>query len=219
MRLRLGRQSRLPPHQVAIPAQRQGLRFAHQPPDTRTQRVGSVVPVFGHARLATQNGPDLALGRSVGQRVMDAEQLDAAFDPGIARKQRAGKAAMVLEMKEAAQRQDARLGGAEAMQAIVQMNQCFACQPPLRHIKPDMVATVREDGMVIAVRIGDDRQPGGDSFQIETIGVGAIGGNRYNGQGCGIEIGMPDDPCLGCRPGRIFSESAAPTRADRRGRG
>jgi len=89
----------------------------------------------------------------------------------------------------------------------------------LCHIEPDMVATVRENGMVIAVRIGDDGQPSGDTLQIKTIGIGAIGGNRYNGQGCGIEIGMPDDPCLGCRPGRIFSESAAPTRADRRCRG
>lgn len=74
-------------HQVAIAAQRQGTCLAHQPPDARTQRVGSVVPVLGHARLAEQDGSDLALGRAVDQRVMDAQQLDAAFDPGVARVQ------------------------------------------------------------------------------------------------------------------------------------
>ena len=121
---------------------------------------------------------------------------------------------MVLEMEEAAQRQEGRLGAPDAMQPIVQMNPRLACQPALRHIEPDMVATVREDGMVIAVRIGDDGQPGGDSFQIEAIGINAIGGDRFNAQRSRIEIGMPDDPRLGCRPGRIFSESAAPTRAD-----
>ena len=100
------------------------------------------------------------------------------------------------------------------MQAVVQMNQRLTGEPPLRHIEPDMVATVREDGVVIAVRIGDDGQPGGDSFQIEAIGINAIGGDRFNAQRSRIEIGMPDDPRLGCRPGRIFSESAAPTRAN-----
>lgn len=206
-------------HQLAIPALRQDIRFAYQPPDPRTQRVGSIVPVLRHARLAKQNGPDLALDRAVGQRVMDAQQLDAAFDPGVARVKRAGKTAIVLEMEEAAQRQDARLGAAEAMQAIVQMNQRLTCQTALRDIEPDMVTTVRENGMVVSARIGDDGQPGGDSFQIEAIGIGAVGRGRDNGQGRGIEIGMPDDPRLGCRPGRIFSESAAPTLADPRCRG
>ena len=62
------------------------------------------------------------------------------------------------------------------------MDQGLACQPALRHIEPDMVATVREDGMVIAVRIGDDGQPGGDALQIETIGIGTIGGDRFDAQ-------------------------------------
>ncbi|KPF53242.1 hypothetical protein IP65_14810 [Novosphingobium sp. AAP1] len=61
-----------------------------------------------------------------------------------------------------------------------------------------MVATVRENGMVTSSRISDDGQPGGDSFQIKAIGIGAIGRDRRNAQCCGIEIGMPDDPRLGC---------------------
>lgn len=128
---------------------------------------------------------------------MDAQHLDAALDPGVRWEQRAGEPAMAMEMEETAKRQDTGLGPAQSMESKVQMDMSPTCKAAVRDVETNMMAAIRKDRMVTSFGIGGDGQPGSDALQIEPVGIGAIGRDRIDAQGGGVEIGMPDDPRLG----------------------
>lgn len=123
---------------------------------------------------------------------------------------------MTLEIQQAPQRQYRRFRLAEPIQPIVKMDDRSTSQLPLNGIQPDMMHTVGKDSMVVARGIGDDGEPAGHALQVETIRIAPTGRQRPDPQRPRIKIGMPQEPCRGCRPGRVFSESAIPIGPDRR---
>lgn len=123
---------------------------------------------------------------------------------------------MTLEMEQSPERQYRRVRLAESVQPIVKMDDRPIGQPALYDVQPDMMHTIRKDSMVVARGIGDDSEPADHALQVETVRIAPIGRHRSDLQRPRIKIGMPQEPRRGCRPGRVFSESAIPIGPDRR---
>lgn len=64
-------------------------------------------------------------------------------------------------------------------------------------IDPDMAPAIRQNGMLTAIMIGGGREPGNKTRDIEMIGSGPVDGDDGDTKGGRVEIGMPDDPCVG----------------------
>ncbi len=86
-------------------------------------------------------------------------------------------------------------------------------------IEPEMVLTIREDGMFIAVSARHDRQPGCEVRWLDRVSVTLLRWNDGDGESCRIEIGTPDNPCVRGLDLRAFGESESPTVLDRRSPG
>lgn len=83
-------------------------------------------------------------------------------------------------------------------------------------VEADVPPTVGQDRVLAAVAIDGDGEPRRQLLERQRIGITGAGRFGRDPERSGIEIGMPDEPCLGRRAIGVFGESAASRSSDRR---
>lgn len=86
------------------------LRFAHQPPHPRSQRVGYRAPIRCDAFIPEQANGDLTLRCSRTQCIGDPENLDQPFNAALPGEKRRKETAGAEQAREAAERKKLGLG-------------------------------------------------------------------------------------------------------------
>jgi len=194
--------------QEAIAAPRHGTRIADQPAHPRAERLGALVPIQIDARIAKQDPPNLALACSCPQSIAHPEQGQPARHPRIARKERSGEPVMERKLEESPERKGRRLCAGNTGQPVFEQHLAASDKASGLDIDPDMAPAIRQNGMLTAIGIGGDREPGNKTRNIEMIGSGPVDGDNGHTKCRGVELGMPDDPCVGRFEVGTFGEKA-----------
>lgn len=198
-------------HQAAVSAGYHGLSILDQATDLRPHCIRLTAPCPGNVDTAEKHLGNFALTGASRARVMDAEELDPAGHPPIARKKSRRETPMPAQVKEPGQGQHDRFDLHDAGQPIAQQYRSWSAQRTGIDLKPDVSAAVRQDGLLNASLVDYEGHPALEHRRIDAFRVIGRGRNGVDMKDGRIERRTPDQPRVRRCHGRMLGESEAPT--------
>ena len=204
------------PQQRPVAARRHQACVRDESPHPGSKRVGGASPLLDSPPLAEKGARDLSLACPLLERVVDLKQSDPTVDAAVRREKGRCEAPAAAELKKAPKRKDLGTGAGDAHQAVLEEDGPTLHKAACLDVQPDVVPAVRQHCMLMAVRVGGNSEPRPKPLRIDLVRVSGADRKREHLKRAGIQVGVPDDRCLGSGDVRSLRESATPIAAGRR---